>query len=125
MKKKQETVNTPEGVFSRLSSKLINNMKISSSGLKLFVDNYVTKTWMRQHGVVTSKTHFDKVNLYTSFLKEQMTVKVFFKLLRVLPIKRVTLTVTVVSINDKEYSASDTTSFFIDDKETDDVDATV
>lgn len=105
----QEISNTPEGVLVRLKDKICIATGIDVYKLKLLIDKFVTKTFQ---GVANSKTHFAKVNIYNELSKNKMTIKVFFKFLRIINIKSVRLSVTIKTIRDNEITVVEDINIF-------------
>lgn len=115
----KEIAKTPEGVLVRLKEKIRIAAGIDVYSLKILIDKFVINTFQ---GVANSKTHFAKVNIYNELSKNKMTVKVFFKFLRIISIKSVRVTVTVRTSRDKEFSVFEDVNIFagqLDEDETD------
>lgn len=108
-KNQQEISHTPEGVLVRLKEKIRLVLGINTSILKILVDNFVTHTYK---GVTSSKAHFAKVNIYNELVKDSMTIKVFFKFLKIITIKRVVITITLTTQRDKEISVTEEINLF-------------
>lgn len=107
--------NTPEGVLVRLKEQLRKELGIDFYSLKMLIDKFVVSTF---HGINNSKTHFAKVNIFNEITKNKMTIKVFFKFLRIIKIKSVRISITVKTIKDTEHTVFDDINIFsIDDKE--------
>lgn len=83
--------NSPEGVLVRIKSMLCVALDLTPSRLKLLVDKFVREN-MQTSG---SKTHYTRVNTYNEFTTDRMTIKVFFKFLRILDIQSVEFKVRV------------------------------
>lgn len=96
-------MNTPEGVLVRIKNKLSLALGVNPPTLKLLIDRYVSMNSGRN----SSKAHFDKVNAYDQLSGEKMTIKVFFKYLRILQIKKITIAVTVTTVRDKVVTVSE------------------
>lgn len=112
MKKKkeiQEISHTPEGVLVRLKEKIRLALGIDVSVLKILIDRFVSNTFQ---GVTSSKTHFAKVNIYNELAKDKMTIKVFFKFLKIIMIKKVKITVTLTTQRGKEVSVEEEINLF-------------
>lgn len=105
----QEISNTPEGVLVRLKEKLRLELGIDVSVLKILIDQFVTTTFQ---GITSSKTHFAKVNIYNELAKDKMTIKVFFKFLRIIKIRSVKIRVTIVTPRGKEVSVEEEINLF-------------
>lgn len=105
----QEISHTPEGVLVRLKEKLRLKLGIDASVLKILIDRFVSNTFQ---GVTSSKTHFAKVNIFNELAKNKMTIKVFFKFLKIISIKKVTITITAVTMRDREVSVSEEINLF-------------
>lgn len=95
--------NTPEGLMVNLKDKLILVMGLDVFKVKALIDRFVTT---KMHVLGGSRSHFAKTNIYNEIFKSRMTVKVFFKFLRIINAKSVTFTVTVVSHDNKIYTVS-------------------
>lgn len=110
MKKgQQEISHTPEGVLVRLKEKIRLELGISVSILKILIDNFVTTT---SKGVTNSKTHFAKVNIYNELAKDRMTIKVFFKFLKIIKISSVKITITLKTPKGREVSVTEEINLF-------------
>jgi hypothetical protein len=105
----QEISHTPEGVLVRLKEKIRLALGIDVSVLKILIDRFVSNTFQ---GVTSSKTHFAKVNIYNELAKNKMTIKVFFKFLKIINIKNVKITVTITTPRGKEVSVSEEINLF-------------
>ena len=105
----QEISHTPEGVLVRLKEKLRLALGIDTSVLKILIDRFVTNTLQ---GVTSSKTHFAKVNIYNELAKNKMTIKVFFKFLKIILIKKVEIKITVTTQRGREISVSEEINLF-------------
>ena len=105
----QEISHTPEGVLVRLKEKLRLALGIDTSVLKILIDRFVTNTFQ---GVTSSKTHFAKVNIYNELAKNKMTIKVFFKFLKIILIKKVEIKITVTTQRGREISVSEEINLF-------------
>lgn len=106
--------NTPEGVLARLKSELVIALKIDAFKLKLLIDRFVNNRFSATPG---SKTHFTKVNIYNELTKNRMTIKVFFKFIRILNIvKKIRITVTITTIKDEEITVYDDVNLFTDEE---------
>ena len=95
---------TPESLLVRLKNKLSLELGINAYSLKLLIDKFITNVVRLDN---SSKAHYAKVNIYNELTKEKMTIKVFFKFLRILNIKRVRFDVTIVTMKDKEITVSE------------------
>lgn len=96
-------VNTPEGVLVRIKNKINLAMHINTQTLKLYIDSYVSSKYNKS----STKAHFDKVNAYVDFCRDKMTIKVFFKYLRVLRIKKISFTITVTTARGHEVTVTE------------------
>lgn len=108
----QEIPNTPEGVLMRLKVKICLALEISPETLRLLVDRFVTMTFLSTPG---PRTNFAKVNINNELTKSKMTIKVFFKFLRILNIKKVRFSVTIITPRDKEITVFDEVNLFTTD----------
>ena len=105
----KEISNTPEGVLVRLKDKLCLALGLDVFKIKMLIDKFVVTTFQ---GVANSKTHFAKVNIFNEITKNKMTIKVFFKFLRIINIKSVRISVTVKTVRDKEYTVHEDINIF-------------
>lgn len=134
--KNQDVSKTPEGILVYLKNKLLIATKVTkeqldengkpktplvqenTGSLKQLIDSYVSKY---MQGDTSSKAHFAKVNIYNEMTKNKMTMKVFFKFLRILCVKKVVFTVTITTVADKEYTVSEdyslSSGIFVEDQE--------
>ena len=107
---------TPEGVLARLKGKICLIVGLDTARLKMLVDRFVTL----HYGLSgTSKALFTKTNISNELTKDTMTIKVFFKFLRVLNIKHVKFTVTVTTIRDEKIEVSEDFNLFASGGESD------
>lgn len=105
----KEISNTPEGVLVRLKDKLCLALGLDVFKIKMLIDKFVITTFQ---GVANSKTHFAKVNIFNEITKNKMTIKVFFKFLRIINIKSVRISITVKTLRDKEYTVHEDINIF-------------
>lgn len=105
----KEISNTPEGVLVRLKDKICLALGLDVFKIKMLIDKFVVTTFQ---GVANSKTHFAKVNIFNEITKNKMTIKVFFKFLRIINIKSVRISVTVKTLRDKEYTVHEDINIF-------------
>lgn len=96
-------MNTPEGVLVRIKNKINLALHINSQTLKLYIDSYVSAKYSKS----SAKAHYDKVNNYHDFCKDKMTIKVFFKYLRVLRIKKISFSITVTTARGNEVTVTE------------------
>ena len=108
-KKKQEPSNTPDGVLARLCDKLNIKLGIDHHRLKILIDRFVMKVF---NGVQNTATHDDKINTYNEIIKNRMTIKVLFKYFRIIDVKKVTISVTVVTRRDVTVTVEEEVNFF-------------
>jgi len=104
-----EVSNTPEGVLVRLKTKILIAAKIDSYKLKLLIDKFVISN---ANGVVNSQTHFARVNIFNAISKPRMSIKIFFRFLKVINIKHVKLSVTITTAADKEITVTEDINLF-------------
>lgn len=95
--------NTPENVLVRIKHNLSIQLGLSPAKLKLMVDKFVREN-MQTSG---SKTHYTRVNTYNEFTTDRMTIKVFFKFLRIIDIQSVEFSVKVRTKTGKEVTATE------------------
>lgn len=112
MQRMKDIPDTPEGVLMRLKEKLCKALKISGGDLRMYVDRFVNNIFANSPG---PRTNFAKVNINNELTKNRMTVKVFFKFLRILNVKRVTFSVTVVTTRDVEVTVEESINLFTTD----------
>ncbi len=108
-KKKQAPSNTPDGVLARLCDKLNIKLGIDHHRLKILIDRFVMKVF---NGVQNTATHYDKINTYNEIIKNRMTIKVLFKYFRIIDVKKVTISVTVVTRRDVTVTVEEEVNFF-------------
>lgn len=101
---KGKGTNTPEGVLVRIKDKLCSAMELDVDRIKLLVDRFVTQSL----NVTGSKAHFTKTNTFNDLTRKRMTIKVFFKFLRIILVQKVTISITVTTVDDKEFTVSET-----------------
>lgn len=95
--------NSPEGVLVRIKNQLCIKLELTPTRLKLLVDKFVREN-MQTSG---SKTHYTRVNTYNEFTTGRMTIKVFFKFLRIIDIQSVEFSVKVRTRMNKEVTATE------------------
>ncbi len=105
----QNIPNTPEGVLVRLKEKIRIALGIDFYTLKLLIDKFVNNSFSV---TPSSKTHFAKVNIYNELTKNKITIKVFFKYLKILNIKKLNISITIVTARDKEITVSEEINLF-------------
>lgn len=101
--------NTPEGVLVRLKEKIRIALGFDLLYLKLLIDKFVNNSFAI---TPSSKTHFAKVNIYNELTKNKITIKVFFKYLKILNIKKVKIAITITTARDKEITVSEEINLF-------------
>lgn len=94
----KKAVTSAEGVLVRLKTYINERYMINAQTMKILIDEFVSK----RYGRGNTKSHFDKVNIYNEMTTDRMTIKVFFKYLRIIKAQKVTFKVTVVNIRGKE-----------------------
>lgn len=113
MKKRlTEIPHTPEGVLMRLKEKITEILHIDPAKQRALVDRFVNNIFMNTPG---PRTNFAKVNINNELTKNRMTIKVFFKFLRILNIKKVKFSITVVTERDFEVTVDEEISLFTTD----------
>lgn len=111
----QQAANTPEGILVRIKNKICLSLGIDTYKLKILIDRFLNINFK---DVAPSKRHYDKVNILNEFSKNKMTIKVFFKFLRIINVKKVRFNITLVTFNDKEINViEDIDMFTYNDKE--------
>lgn len=108
----QQIPNTPEGVLMRLKEKICAVLEIDSFKLRLLVDRFVTTIFANSPG---PRTNFAKVNINNELTKNKMTIKVFFKFLRILNVKKIRFSITITTARDKEFTVSEDINLFTTD----------
>lgn len=101
---KTKGTNTPEGVLVRIKDKICESMELDTDRLKLLVDRFVTQSL----NVSGTKAHFTKTNTYNDLIRKRMTIKVFFKFLRIVLVRKVTIAIIVTTVDNKEFTVSET-----------------
>lgn len=109
---RQQIPNTPEGVLMRLKEKICLALEIDSFKLRLLVDRFVTNTFASLPG---PRTNFAKVNINNELTKNKMTIKVFFKFLRILNVKKVRFSVSITTPQNKEITVFEDINLFTSD----------
>ena len=112
MSRKELASNTPDGVLVRLKDKLCIASGVDVHKLKILIDRHVMRTF---NGVTNSKTHVDRINTYNELTKDKMTIKVFFKFLKMLDLESVKITVAVKTRTGIEYSVQEDINFMSND----------
>lgn len=111
---------TPEGVLVRLKDKLWAALELDPYKIKMLIDRFVTTSF---EGVTSSKSHFAKVNIYNELTKPKMTIKVFFKFLNIISIKKIRISITVTTLRDRDVTVCEDVFLLgqqgLDDDETD------
>ncbi len=109
---------TPDGVLVQLKNKLLDSAGIDTVQVKRAIDAFVNNAF---GGIVNSKTHFAKVNIYNEITREKMTIKVFYKLLKILGFRDVKLTVEATTARGVMVKVSHTVSMLTSEGEKDDM----
>jgi hypothetical protein len=88
-------LSTPEGVLVRIKHKILKGLGIDVINLKILIDRYVNKE------IKTSSADRQKAktNLYNSLTNNKLTIKTFFKFLRVINAVEVEFIVSVTTTN--------------------------
>lgn len=120
----KETVNTPDGVLVRIKNKLCIALGIDAHRLKILIDRFVMRAF---NGVTNTSMHFDKINTYNEINKNKMTIKVFFKFLKIIDVKSVSISVKIVTRRDVEVTVVEDIHIFSSESVTEvpDVDKSV
>lgn len=100
---KSSGANTPEGVLVRLKDRLCVDMELDADKLKALVDRFVTQSL----NVTGAKAHFTKTNTFNDLIRKRMTIKVFFKFLRIALVQKIKLSVTVTTVDDKVFTVTE------------------
>lgn len=85
-------ISSPESVLVRLKDKISLAMGIDIHKLKMLIDRHTLRSF---NGVTTTKTHYDKVNTYKSLTDSRLTIKVFFRFLAILGVRKVRFTIDI------------------------------
>jgi len=93
----------------RLKEKICLALEIDPFKLRLFVDRFVTNAFAASPG---PRTNFAKVNINNELTKNKMTIKVFFKFLRILNVKKIRFSITLTTIRDNEITVSEDINLF-------------
>ena len=117
MKTQPKKANTPEGVLVRLKDKLCVAAGIDIYSLKSLIDKFVIKKYQ---GTENTKSHYDKINTYNQLSKNTMTIKVFFKFLKIITIKKISISVTITTSRGNEISVTEDVDLFSDIVQDDD-----
>jgi hypothetical protein len=112
MQRLKDIPDTPEGVLMRLKLRICESLGISPGALRTHVDRFVNNIFANTPG---PRTNFAKVNINNELTKNRMTIKVFFKFLRILNVKRVKFSVTITTIRDVEVTVDETINLFTTD----------
>lgn len=108
MARREEEPNTPDSVLVRLKNKICIAMGIDVHRLKIIIDRHVMRVF---NGVSNSKTHFDRINTYNELTRSRMTIKVFFKFLKMLDLKSVRISITLKTRRGQEYTVHEDINF--------------
>lgn len=108
----KEIPHTPEGVLMRLKEKITKILNIDAGKQRILVDRFVNNIFANTPG---PRTNFAKVNINNELTKNKMTIKVFFKFLRILNVKKVTFSVTIITDRDIEVTVDETINLFTTD----------
>jgi len=105
----KQIVNTPEGILVRLKDKLCLALGLDAYKIKLLIDRFILTTFQ---GSLNTKSHFAKVNIYNELSKNKMTIKVFFKFLRIINVKNIKISVTIRTHKDREFTVHEDINIF-------------
>lgn len=89
--------NSPESFLSKLKYKLCIALEITESTMKLLVDKFVLDNF----GNRSVGSHYMRVNTYNELSSGRMTVKVFFKFLHIIQIRRIEFNLKVTTRSGK------------------------
>lgn len=109
MKEPVKISSTPEGILVKLKTKIAVAIGLDPYKLKMLIDRYTVTTC---NGLNNSKTHFTKINHYNQLNQDKMTIKVFFKFLRILSIKNVKITIDITTPKDRVITVSEEVNLF-------------
>ena len=96
----------------RLKEKICLVLEIDPFKLRLLVDRFVTNTFANSPG---PRINFAKVNINNELTKNKMTIKVFFKFLRILNVKKIRFSITITTPRDKEITVFEDINLFTSD----------
>ena len=96
----------------RLKEKICLVLEIDPFKLRLHVDRFVTNTFANSPG---PRINFAKVNINNELTKNKMTIKVFFKFLRILNVKKIRFSITITTPRDKEITVFEDINLFTSD----------
>ena len=92
-----------------LKSKLCAKIGLDHANMKKLIDSYTVN---EMKGINNSKSQFTKMNYYQQFYKPRMTIKTFFKFLRVINVVNVKLSVTITTVRGREITVEDDINLF-------------
>jgi len=109
---KEKEYNSPDSFLVSLKNKISVALGIDPHRLNLLIGQFVDQTLPELDSV---RKRYIRTNIFSEFTKDKMTIKVFFKFLRIINIKKINFKVTVTTSKDKEFTVEQDVSFFTQD----------
>lgn len=106
----EKRYNSPDSFLVVIKNQLCRAMGIDNSILVSSIDRFVNQTLPDLDSV---KKRYIRTNIFSEFAKDKMTVKVFFKFLRIINIKKIKFNVTVINSKDSVFEVEHSVDFFV------------
>lgn len=90
-------LNSPESVLAILKLKICQSLGITTTNLRLLIDHFVAVNF----GNKNVGSHYMRVNMFNEISSPRMTIKVFFKFLLIIQIKKIEFTIRVTTAKGK------------------------
>mgnify|MGYP007060467718 CR=1 FL=1 len=116
----EKNLATAESFFVRIKNKICLTLGIDTYQLSNLIDRYLLIHYP-EYDSVTRRAK--RTNILSEFTAKKMTVKVFFRFLRILNLKKVRFSITLTTSRDREYTVTEDLYFLndeIDEKEFED-----
>ena len=103
----KQAISTPEGILVRLKNKICAVMGVDLYQLKCLIDQFINETEEGANG----KSNMLRANTCSELNKPKMTFKVFFKFLRILRLKKITIKLVFVTETDQTLEVNEEITF--------------
>ena len=115
-----DLTSSPDNLLVTLKNKIMLKLNIDHHKLKYLIQNFVKTAFNSTAG---AKIHYTIINLTNELTSPKMTIKVFFKFLNIIRIKKITFNITLLTITDREVTITEeiNLSTLVDDPEADNV----
>ena len=100
--------NTPDGFLVRLKNLICLKLGIDNNKLKYLIEKFIrSNVYLNTPG----KLNYTKSNTFTELNKPSMSIKVFFKFLRIIGVRRFKMTLDLEMLNSRKLTVEETVNF--------------